>query len=201
MHALRLGIVAGFIANLSYPIAVFANLPMRATAIVAACFGPSLAVACFGLKELLDLERRTISSALGLLLNALSGALFSAMALVQIAAVFLVKDRTVLSSMNAIWLGLDKAFDSYLGLGTIFFSIAMWRHPRFGRAMAVAGIAIATGLLALNFYTFPAPPANAGLFDPGPVIGFWYLIVTILMVSSWSWAKQRTSQLATKQLL
>ena len=198
VRGLRLGIFAGFVACLSYPLAAFVPLPMRATAAIAACFGPALALACFGLKGLLDVEKRTISSALGLLLNALAGALFSAMALVQIAVGSLVKDGKVLLTMNGIWLGLDKAFDAYIGLGTIFMAIAMWRHPRFGRAIAISGITIAAGLLALNFYTFPALPANAGLFDPGPVIGLWYLVVTIQMVRSLAWAKRRSSAVDTE---
>jgi len=179
MNALRFGIVAGLIACISYPLTAFVPLPMRATAAVAACFGPALAVECFGLKALLDAQERTPSSALGLLLNALGGALFAATALVQIAAFQLVKDRKLLLPLNGIWLGLDKAFDVYIGLGTIFFAVAMWRHPRFGRVFAVTGLAIGAGFIFLNFYAFPSNPANVGFFDPGPFIGLWYLAVTV----------------------
>ena len=194
MNAVRIGIVAGFVACLTYPLAAFVPLPMLATAAVAACFGPALAVACFGLKALLDVEKPAASSALGLLLNALGGALFAAMALVQIAIGHLVKDRSFFLSLNVIWLGLDKAFDVYIGLGTIFFAVAMWRHPRFGRVFAVTGLVIGAGLIFLNFYTFPSSPADAGLFDPGPAIGLWYLAVTIQMSRSVSWAKRGGSR-------
>lgn len=194
--AVRLGILAGFISCLTYPLAAFVPLPLRATAAVAACFGPALAVASFGLKGLLDLEKPMLSSALGLLLNALGAALFSAMALVQVAVGSLVKDEKVLIPLNGIWLGLDKAWDAYIGLGTICFAIAMLRHPRFGRVFAFSGLAIAAGLLVLNFYTFPAPPASAGLIDPGPAIGLWYLVVTIQMWRSLSWARRASVTVA-----
>jgi len=193
VSAVRLGIVAGFIACTAYPLVVFVPLPMRATAAIAACFGPALAVACFGMKALLDAERPTVSSALGLLLNSLAGALFAAMALVQIAMGELLKDRAVFHTMVGIWLGLDKAFDAYIGLGTMFFAYAMWRHARFGRAFAVSGLVIGAGLVFLNFCTFPSPPANAGLFDPGPEIGLWYMAVTIQMVRSLGWMRGRVS--------
>jgi hypothetical protein len=199
IDSVRIGIVAGFIACLCYPLAAFVPLPMLATAAISACFGPALAIACYGLKGLLDVERPTVSSAVGLLMNALGGALFSAMALVQIAVDARVTDRKTLLAMNGIWLGLDKAFDSYIGLGTIFFAVAMWRHPRFGRVVGVAGLAIGAGLLGVNFYTFPAPPASAGLFDPGPAMGLWYLAVTILMVRSLPWAKRRAIGAVTEQ--
>jgi hypothetical protein len=133
-------------------------------------------------------------------MNALAGALFAAMALVQIAIGELVKDRAAFHSLVGIWLGLDKAFDAYIGLGTVFFAIAMWRHPRFGRGFAISGLVIGAGLIFLNFLTFPSPPANAGLFDPGPVIGLWYLAVTIEMVRSVAWARRRVSQPAVEKL-
>jgi len=193
VNAVRLGIVAGFVACAAYPLMVFVPLPVRASAAIAACFGPALAVACFGVKALLDAEGPTVSSALGLLMNALTGALFEAMALVQIAVGELVKDRAVFHTMVGIWLGLDKAFDAYIGLGTVFFAVAMWKHPRFGRWFAITGVMIGAGLMVLNFIPFPSPPANAGLFDPGPVIGVWYLAVTIQMVRSLGWVRGRVS--------
>jgi hypothetical protein len=190
-NAVRLGIAAGFVACAAYPLIVFVPLPMRAAAAIAACFGPALAVACFGMKALLDVERPTVSSAMGLLMNVLAGALFAAMALVQIAIGDLVKDGKVIQTMEGIWLGLDKAFDAYIGLGTVFFAVAMWAHPRFGRWFAVSGLVIGAGLIVVNFIPFPLPPANAGLFDPGPVIGVWYLAVTIQMARSVGWVKGR----------
>jgi hypothetical protein len=191
LNAVHVGIGAGFFTCLSYPLVVFLPLPIFVKAILAACFGPALAVACFGLKGLLDLERPMVSSALGLMLNALGGVLFSAMALVQLAVGSLPSGEKGSTGLNGIWLGMDKAWDAYIGLGTIFFAVAMLRHPRFGRVMGFAGLAIGAGLLLLNLYTFPMPPASAGLVDPGPAIGLWYLIVTIQMWRSLSWAMRR----------
>jgi hypothetical protein len=131
-----------------------------------------------------------VSSALGALLNALAGALFSAMALVQMAVGYSAGADKVSAQMTAIWLGLDVAWDAYIGLGTLFLALAMLSHPRFGKAFAIPGLIIAVGLLALNFYTFPAPPASAGLVDLGPAIGIWYLIVTIQMWRSLPWARK-----------
>ncbi len=189
LRAVRIGIVAGFFACLAYPLAAFAPLPKLATTTLVACFGPALGVASYGLRRLLDWEKQLVSSALGLLLNALAGALFSAMALVQLAIRYSAGGENVSSSFIAIWLGLDVAWDAYVGVGTICFALAMWRHPRFGRIFAFLGMAIAVGLLALHLYTFPTPPQNAGLVDLGPALGLWYLVVTIQMWRSLSWAQ------------
>ncbi len=192
LRAIRVGIVAGFFACLAYPLAAFAHLPKLATTTLVACFGPALGVACYGLRQLLDWERPTLSSGLGLVLNALAGAMFTAMGLVQLAIVFSLGGDKVSPQFNAIWLGLDVVWDAYVGFGTICFALAMLRHPRFGRIFAVFGIAIGAGLLTLHLFTFPTPPQNAGLVDLGPALGLWYLIVTIQMWRSLSWARALT---------
>jgi len=189
LKAVQVGIVAGFFTCLAYPFLVFVPLPKLVTTTLAACFGPALAVACFGLRRLPDWETPQVSSALGALLNALAGALFSAMALVQMAVGYSAGGEKVGAQMTAIWLGLDVAWDAYIGLGTLCFALAMLHHPRFGRAFAFSGMVIAAGLLALNFYTFPAPPKSAGLVDLGPAIGIWYLVVTIQMWRCLHWAR------------
>ena len=189
LKAVQLGIIAGFFTCLAYPLLAFVPLPKLATTTLAACFGPALAVASFGLRRLLDWETPLVSSALGALLNGLGGALFSAMALVQMAVGSSVGAEKVSVQVTAIWLGLDVAWDAYIGLGTLCFALAMLRHPRFGRAFAFSGLVIAVGLLALNFYAFPTPPASAGLVDLGPAIGIWYLVVTIQMWRSLYWAR------------
>ena len=63
----------------------------------------------------LDWETPLVTSALGALLNALAGALFSAMALVQMAVGYSAGTEKVSAQMTAIWLGLDVAWDAYIG--------------------------------------------------------------------------------------
>jgi hypothetical protein len=47
---------------------------------------------------------------------------------------------------------------------------------------------IALALVVANLIVFPEPPANAGSVDLGPVIGLWYLTVTIRLAMSGRWA-------------
>jgi len=192
LQSVKVGIIFGFAACLAYPLAVFAHLPKLATVTLVACFGPALGLACYGLRRLLDWERPTIYSSLGLMLNALGGALFSVMAFVQLAVGYSANGDKVSSQLVAIWLGLDVAWDAYIGIGTVCFAVAMLRHPRFGAIFTVFGVGIGAGLLVLHLYTFPIPPQNAGLVDLGPALGLWYLVVTIQMWRSFGWARQHT---------
>jgi hypothetical protein len=194
LKAVQAGIVAGFFACLAYPLAAFGHLPKIPTAALVACFGPALVIACYGLRKLLDVEKALSASALGLMLNALAGALFSAMGLVQLAVGYSSGGGEVPRLFIAIWLGLDVAWDAFVGFGTVCFALAMFRHSRFGRIFAISGIAVGVGLLGLHLYTFPIPPQNAHLLDLGPALGLWYLAVTIQMWRSCGWVRQNTPQ-------
>lgn len=126
------------------------------------------------------------------LVGAVAGALLTAMFLVQVA----VKMRTdwqPSSELVGVWLGLDVAWDVYIGLGTFCFALAAWSHPRLGRLVGGAGMLVALGLLVFNLATFPQPPANAGLVDLGPAVGLWYLVVTVLTFRSLPWARERAA--------
>ncbi len=84
--------------------------------------------------------------------------------------------------------GLDVAWDVFLALGTVLLAWNMWHHPRFGRLLAVSGSVIAIALVVANLAVFPEPPGQAGSIDLGPVIGLWYLIVTVRLAMSGRWA-------------
>ena len=71
------------------------------------------------------------------------------------------------------------AWDLYVGTGTLAFAWCLLRHPAFRWWLGVPGMAIALLLLGLNVATFPAPPADAGSFDAGPLVGLWYLAVSV----------------------
>jgi hypothetical protein len=183
------------IACASYPIAVFVPLPLGITVTLVAVFGPALAVASAGLYHAIRLHRASVAAGAAAILNAAGGGLFTAMLLVQIAVGIATGHRTD-PSLQAVWLGLDVAWDAYIGFGTTLFALAMLRHPRFGPLFAYSGLVIGALLLILNLYTFPTPPANAGLIDLGPFVGLWYLAVTVQMWRSLGWA--RAAQAASR---
>ena len=145
-------------------------------------------VASWGLREFLSLHRRTIAADLAVASNALAGDLFTAMLLVQLAVGVRSGDKPAADAVS-IWLGLDVAWDVYVGIGTLLFGMSALRHPRLGVLIGSAGVVIASALLALNLYTFPTPPADAGLVDLGPGVGLWYLVVTAMVLGSLRWAR------------
>ena len=54
---------------------------------------------------------------------------------------------------------------------------------------AIPGLVLGVLVIALNLATFPTPPAEADSFDIGPLVGIWYLVVTLQSWRSLAWAK------------
>lgn len=185
------GVAGGLLASLLYPTLLFAPLPLVATAAAASLLGPAIGLGSVGLRALLRLHRDSVSATVAAVSNVLAGALFLAMALVQLA----VRSDAVAASgaggLVGVWLGLDVAWDVYIGLGTVAFGWSMRDHPRFGRPYAVSGLVLGVLVLVLNLATFPIPPAEAELVDVGPAVGLWYLAVTIRAWRSLPWARER----------
>jgi hypothetical protein len=195
---IKLGGVFGLGFMIVFAIMVAAPLPDAPSAALAALFGPLLSLGSYGLYRLLTLYRNSISLQVAVVANAIAGALVTAMLMVQLA----VRSGGRASLDNFLWtkfrrvdLGLDVAWDVYVVLGTFLFAWNMLGHPRFGRIFGGIGLLAAGGLGVLNLATFPTPPANAGLVDLGPLVGLWYVAVSVQMLRSRRWAETQISLL------
>jgi hypothetical protein len=189
---IRAGIGAGLAACFVYPVMVYIEVPGILQLALGATFGPALAVASVALARVLQSRRRTVSVELAGIANALSGALVTAMIIVQLA----VKTSTAPSGdeqltafvVRRIWdviLGLDVSFDVFIGLGTFLFGLNMLRDPRFGRIMGWIGMTIAAGMIiGANLYYFPDPPRQHGFPEIGIFTGLWYLAVVVMLIRS-----------------
>ena len=82
--------------------------------------------------------------------------------------------------VNRIQLGADVAFDIFYSLGIILISSVIVRRRGVGRLVGVFGLVVATGLLALNIWFFPTPPAEVGSGDLGPATTVWWVGLFVL---------------------
>lgn len=192
---IQTGVVAGLCASALYPLLIFVELPLGATAAAAAFLGPAIGVGSLGLSKLIQVRGPSVPATLGALSNFVAGSLFTAMVLVQLAARYYVPNAQPDGHIIGVWLGLDVAWDAYIGLGTIFFAWAMFSHPRFRWPFALPGLALGILVLVLNLLTFPTPPAEAGSVDVGPFIGLWYLASSVQAWRSIAWARHELTRL------
>ncbi len=151
-----------------------------------------IGLASLGLKELLLVRGNSVSARDRAWMNFTAGTLFTAMVLVQLAFRYAPATEEAPPIPVGVWLGLDVAWDIYIGLGTAFYSAAMLHHGRFGALFAVPEFLVALLLIGLNVPLSLPPPAEAGLFDFGPFVGLWYLAVTVQSWFSLAWAREHT---------
>lgn len=185
-----MSIITGIGAVISYTLLIILSGPYTAIVIVAGAFGPLLAAASLGLYHILAESGNPVVLQLAVLFNVLGAATFTMMILVQLAIGHQIESLSeeaqnltgLRVSLVGVQLGLDVAWDIFISLGTLLFAIAMISDARFGWILGIAGILIAVALLILNLWTFPTPPAAKNLVDLGPLVGVWYLVVTIMMI-------------------
>jgi hypothetical protein len=197
----RVGVVFGFVAVISYALISALDVPLAGGLILASVFGPSLAIASTGLYRILRIHKRMVSLDIGVGSNVAAGVAVTLMFYAQLGLKEWFDQHTFdvptavsdadLETAKGIYLGLDVAWDLFLAIGTVLLAWNMRHHPRFGQVFAWSGIAIASALLALNLFAFPEPPGDAGSVDLGPLIGLWYLAVTIRMATSLRWVRDQ----------
>jgi len=95
--------------------------------------------------------------------------------------------RLLYRGVSAVQATMDVGFDIFYCLCILLFSALMLSDEIFGRWVGALGLISGSGLLVLNLWTFPRPPAEAGLVDVGPLTAVWWILVVVL------WARHETS--------
>ncbi len=203
---IRVGAFAGLLATIVYPVLLLPwSPPLQIVVVLALSFGLLFSTAALGGYHFVALNRKTVTLQLGTAFNVIAGTIVNLMLVIQLTVGEYMRrylgeasEATSEETLRWIWrgvdkvqLGLDVAWDVYVSVGTFLIALNMVTHPRFGKTFGYSGALIAASLLVLNLWTFPSPPAEAGLVDLGPLMGLWGLAVSIQIIRSFSWADER----------
>ncbi len=197
-----------------YVLASVFEIPLgpKASLLFALAMGPLGMVGCLELGRFLDPRFSTLPSRVGTVFGICAFATMEAVMVIQKGAGGLLsalsRQKTfeqlteqqahlwlAWQSANAVQASMDIAFDIFYCLALLLFSLLMLEDRRFGRIIGGFGIIVSSGLLILNFWTFPLPPAEAGLIDLGPLTGVWWIVVIVMWVRA-----DRRSQKKTESL-
>lgn len=195
LNWIKIGIVTGLIVSIIYPLLQFVSNFLIGI-ILTILMGTLLSLSSAGLYYFIAVYKRTITIKIALVANIIAGTLLVQMFLVQLAIKsskpdsIIESNKWIWNSMNHIHYGLDVAWDVYIFLGTLLFAISAFNHPKLGKLFSIIGVVVSILMIVTNIYSFPFPPASAGSFDFGPVIGLWYFAVTIKIIFSYKWVKQ-----------
>jgi len=189
----RLAVYCGLSAFISYFIAAFAPFPEKISLLLAFAFGPLFMLSSVGLFFLLKHWKDSINLRIAVLFNTVATAMLTMMLVVQLTGQefhqqYEAADRGSVSEeqlnwifkeVNSVQLGMDLAWDIFISIGTFFFALVMFNHPKMNKVISILGLVFSVLLLGFNLTYFPNPPGEAGSIDFGPFVAIWYLVLMV----------------------
>jgi hypothetical protein len=172
--------------------------------------GPLLVVAFVGLYPFLSKPTASVAAILGTLFGVLAGVCRMLFSVVQLTNLHYIQRhmrsaetpeakqlwQDILNGVFTVQNGISYVMDFFLDWAVLLFAVVMWKHPKFGKVFSILGFIVAGLHFVMKAYTFPQPPAEAGLFDAGPLVSLWAGLVFIWVLRNLSWIDERQSSSA-----
>lgn len=178
------GGTCGILGTVSYILAI--TLPLSPTLVfILGTLWPILSIIfAFVVYKYIAIEKQSISNQLAFLFTSIAFVLVSIMIAIQLVAKTGMNETianaqgneqdiltAILTSLRWVDLGIDLAWDMFLGVALLFLSSAVFKHPRFGLWWSIPFAVLGILMIFLNLLTYPHPPDTQGIFDIGPVVG------------------------------
>lgn len=187
----RAGIVTGMLAGSMYLARTVFDLPTHLSRPFWIFIGPLMCVAFLGVFGFLVRRGPSATLVVATTFGVLAGALRLVFSVVQSNNLITIRrhaGEAATEGERQVWAqvfdgvftvqdGINYAYDLFLDWGIILLAIPLWGVSRGGRVLAVLGAGLAGLHFTLKLVTFPDPPAAAGLFDVGPAIGVFVLVM------------------------
>lgn len=190
--------ILGIAATAVFLTKTFAPLPFKAHLLLCMAFGPLIVAGAPGMARYLKRGGESLLVDVAARFAVVAGAFHLAMTCVQTTTVIMMRERIaaadeaakaglrqILNGVFTVQLGLCFCWDLFIALATLCFSVAMVRRGGGMAALGGLGLLIGTTFLGMKLWTYPIPPAEAGLFDLGPGMGAWYMLfATVIVVTA-----------------
>lgn len=201
----RIGVLAGALAVVTYLAKTFLPLAASLERAFFLCRGPLVVVAFVGFYPFMMKGRPSASALLATVFGVIAGAATMLFGMIQVANLHEIGQligaadsavseqmwRAILRGVFTVQNGINIVADFFLDTAAFLLAIAMWSHPRFGRWWALFSVALVGPHFVMKAVTFPVPPAEAGLFDGGPLVSVWFALVIIQVGRSLGWMDAR----------
>lgn len=196
-----LGLAAGIAAVAMYLTRSLLPLPHFLGVAFFIFFGPVLVVAFLGFYPFLRRPGPSIAGFLATVFGVIAGAANMMFAVVQLTNLHYIfrymraaegpaAQETWQNILNAVFTvqnGLNYVSDFFLDWTAFLYAVVMWGHPKFGKVFSVLSVLAVGPHFVMKLMTFPEPPAEAGLFDAGPLVAIWFAIVLIQVARNLKW--------------
>lgn len=186
-----LGGISGIVGTLCYVLAGTVEMNPTVSYAVAMAWPLLSIVFVFSLNRFLGLDRPSAANDLACILACLAFTLVAAMLSIQLAVKMGIEEylaaaaqadqeplKVIRRSIRLVDLGIDVAWDIFMGIALLFLATVLNRHRSFGRWWALPLALLSTVVIVLNVLTFPWPPDTRNLFDIGPLIGVFIIALS-----------------------
>ena len=204
-----LGGISGIVGTLCYIIGITMSFSPALTYAVVMAWPVLSIVFAFALNRCVALEKDTASNQLAFVFACLGFTLVASMMSVQLAVETGMDSSitnapgsqqelltTAKHSMRWIDLGIDVAWDIFIGTALLFLSIVLSVDTRFGFWWGIPSGLLGAALIIFNTFTFPWPPAEQGLVDIGPVIGLFIIALSARLLMPWKHLRATSTPIA-----
>ena len=196
-----IGGLAGLTGCLMYGLGSSLQLPGPMGTFLFLFFGPVLVAAYVGVFPFMIRHRLTVAAIFGSVFGIIGAATNMMFAAVQLNNLEYIRGymsaaateaervewRHILDGVFTVQNGLNYVADFFFDWTIFFWAALMWGHPKFGKLFTITGLVVGGLHFGMKLITFPRPPAEAGLFDAGPLIGIWYAAVSIQILRHLGW--------------
>jgi hypothetical protein len=198
---IRTGSLCGVIAAVFFLCAQFAPIPDQLSISLIMAFGPLMMLGFIGMYHYLRDDPPRVLLQIAVLYGIIAGAFIDMMVITQLSVRHFRKEalanlpegvtestaKAMYQVGNAVQLGMDVSFDTFILPAIILFGIALLSSNVFNKVLGVIGLGL--GLLGLfnNLYTFPIPPIDVGLIDVGPFAMLWSIVLFVkIAIEGWT---------------
>ncbi len=197
----KIGWTAGLVAVAMYLTRTLLPLPDWLGTAFFIYFGPVLVVAFLGFYPFLARPRASIPALLATVFGVIAGAVNMMFAVVQLNNLHTIRKYMraaeseaareawidILSGVFTVQNGMNYVYDFFLDMAAFMYAAVMWTHPKFGKIFSILSVLAVGPHFVMKIITFPEPPAEAGLFDAGPLVAIWFAIVLVQVGRNLGW--------------
>lgn len=186
------GGASGIVGTLCYISAAAFQFNTRVTFLLAMVWPIFTIIFLFALFRFFDDSKKQMTNYLAFIFGCLAFTLVAAMLSSQLSVVAGTDEyinsapasdqellRTIRKSERLVDLGIDVAWDLFIGTSLIFLGMTLRSRPNFGLWWGLPAGVLGFALIVLNVITFPWPPNTQNLFDIGPVIGLYIIFLAM----------------------
>jgi len=189
---LLIGSIFAIVGTICYIIAATLSVPAYIGFLLVTIWPMSAIVFAFAIYKYIKIERQSVFNQLAFLFTVIAFVLVYITLSIQIGLNVGIGDAInnansnekeiltlIVNSTQWIHLGIDLAWDMFLGISLILLSVAIKGHRKFGIKWTIPMALLGISVILINLYTFPYTPESKGLIDIGPIIGTFMIIFAI----------------------